>query len=126
MRRRVLALLLAFGGVTALLAMHGVSAHGLAHDHAGEASSPGPDIASDANHDHNSDHHDGDDHGGAPCQCPHGAAALCALIVLGLAVIPRRTTCRVFVRAATLIRPPFRVWTPDPPVPKLALVFTSM
>ena len=125
--------LLALLGVLALVAMHGVSAHGLeagGHDDAPEVAVTAVAIAawstsSDAAPDdgHGSHHHD---HGGAPCpSCAHGAAALCALIVLGVAVVARRATRALAVRAPLAPRPPLRHWSPDPPVPRFGLVPTT-
>lgn len=115
-------MLIALLGAVALIAMHGVSAHGieLSHEHEAFASEMSHD--DHVGHDHAGDH--GDDHGdGQPCNgCSHDMAALCALIVLGIVAAAVRISSRLQLRQDYRPRPPSRSWSPDPPVPKFALV----
>jgi hypothetical protein len=121
-RRLVLSLLCA----TAVLAMHGVSAHppGLTalsstspHSHELHGEPVGGAAATAAGTD---DHHEGNrDHCSA---CGHDvAAAMCAFIVAVL-LWRAESLRRLRLVVQRSVSPLVRLWSPDPPVPKVRFV----
>jgi hypothetical protein len=110
---------MALVALAGILAMHGAS--GEAHTGLLTTPSASAEMASHpaAGHDHQAHDHDGHD----PCSvCHNHAAALCAFIVVAVVVTARRSAGALTTFQAPPRRPSVRSWTPDPPVPRFALV----
>lgn len=106
--------------IAGLLAMHGISGHGeeLAHHGAaGHTDFDGRAERADLAADPDDHHHE------VPCDsCGHDSASLCAFIVLAvLGRAPRTRGSRWVLRDAAHDAS-WAIWSPDPPVPRFALV----
>jgi hypothetical protein len=126
MRRPLIPCLVAIVGVVALLAMHGVTGHGGLDLGAPHDSATAALMVLDLHHTDGGPGEGTDHHQDGPCDCPHGAAAMCALIVLAAIVTTRRTVLSSSVRTLQRGRPAVPTWSPDPPVPRSRLLLPAM